>query len=723
MRKLLNFVTLTALFLIVVSNFTFADGFNSIHTSDGNYVIAAGEQGNIFRSVNGGNTWAGYVEPSVNFKSVFTSGSNVWITSDNGKIYKSSTTSTVLTPYNSGVTTSVNSVYFTDALNGFICGDNGVIYKSVNGGTTWTSSNTGVGADNLNSISFKDAANGIVVGNNGKAYSTINGGTSWTAETISTTRNLLDVKYFSDGIAIAGEWGTLITKSGAGSWNSVDTRINSDIRGVSGMSISDVHVCGGGGFVRNNKNSNSAFLNFEKNPMLANLVDIVYANANTGFAVSSLNNAVIRTTDGGNSWSLPTSTTVSYNWEAKPGASGNFLGNNMCLHPTDRNTIFIAFANQVYRSRNKGDSWTTIGNPMPSGNTPHSFYVSPIDTNIWLAAIESSPDKVYRTTDYGQTWIAVISRNFSNYGQPLEMDQNNPHNFYFAPDNGGFYKSTDDGATFTEISNNFAFRSPCDILVQWDNSNVIFVADGVTSSGLAKLFKSTNGGVNWIDVHTNASSSEVPSMTNTVFDKDLVYATEWPGSTIYKSTNNGDNFTVSHSTGFSGWGSDICREDPTLMVTGSWGASATMSINGGSNWTNISNGLSGHGGGILIPDRGYIIAHQGSNVYKLNVSYSVITSVSENVIAGVPNEFNLSQNYPNPFNPSTTIRFDVPKSGNVSLKVYNELGKEVNSLVNSYRNAGSYEINFDASTLSSGIYFYKIESNGFAATKKMLLIK
>ncbi|MBK6537003.1 MAG: T9SS type A sorting domain-containing protein [Ignavibacteria bacterium] len=152
-------------------------------------------------------------------------------------------------------------------------------------------------------------------------------------------------------------------------------------------------------------------------------------------------------------------------------------------------------------------------------------------------------------------------------------------------------------------------------------------------------------------------------------------------------------------------------------------AAATISVNSGDNWTNVSSGLSGHGGGILIPDRGYIICHQGTNVYKLNVVYTVITSISENTLTGIPDKFSLGQNYPNPFNPSTKIRFDVPNSGNVSLKVYNELGKEVSTLVNSFRNAGSYEINFDASALSSGIYFYSLESNGLTSTKKMLLVK
>ena len=723
MYKLFNLLCIALLISSV--NSAYADGFNSIHTPNGLYVIAVGDVGNIFRSTNNGNSWARYTEPSVNFKSVYTLGTNVWIAGDNGKVYKSTTSSTILTPYNTGITTSINSIVFTDANTGFLCGDNGVVLKTIDGGMTWNPSASGITTTSkLNSIHFKDASNGIVVGNGGVSFMTSNSGSSWTATTISTTRNLLKARYYNDGAAVAGEWGTLFFKA-AGAWDEVNTRINTDIRGIEGVSFNDIHICGGGGFIRNNINGNYEFLNFAKSPMLADLVDMTYF-ANIGYAVSSQNNAIIRTTDGGQVWTLTAGTTVSYNWEAKPGASGNFLGNNMSLHPTNRDVVFIAFGNRVYKSLDKGENWQTIGSAIPSGSTPHSFFVSPIDTNIWLVATESSPDKVYRTTDYGSTWTQVISQNFSNYGQPLEMDQNNPHVFYFAPDNGGFWKSTDDGATFTEISGNYAFRSPCDIIVAYDNSNMIFVADGITGSGQAKIYKSVNGGVNWNLVHT-AASSEVPSMCNTVFQKNVVWATEWSGSTIYYSTNFGDNWSVHHNNSFSGWGSDICREDPGMIITGSWGASATMSLDGGETWTNVSSGLSGHGGGILIPDRGYILCHQGSNVYKLNVVYSVITDIEENSISGLPKDFNLSQNYPNPFNPSTNIRYDIPKSGNVTLKVYNELGKEVSTLVNSYQNAGSYEINFNASSaaggLTSGVYFYKLEADGFTSTKKMLLIK
>jgi len=89
----------------------------------------------------------------------------------------------------------------------------------------------------------------------------------------------------------------------------------------------------------------------------------------------------------------------------------------------------------------------------------------------------------------------------------------------------------------------------------------------------------------------------------------------------------------------------------------------------------------------------------------------------------VPESFSLSQNYPNPFNPSTTIKFAIPKSGNVTLAVYNSLGREVETLVNEFMNAGTYEVSYDASKLTSGIYFYKIVTNGFAETKRMMLVK
>jgi hypothetical protein len=89
----------------------------------------------------------------------------------------------------------------------------------------------------------------------------------------------------------------------------------------------------------------------------------------------------------------------------------------------------------------------------------------------------------------------------------------------------------------------------------------------------------------------------------------------------------------------------------------------------------------------------------------------------------LPNSFSLSQNYPNPFNPTTMIQYSIPKSGSVTLKVFNMLGQEVATLVNQQQQAGNYSINFNASRLASGVYMYRIQSGSFTSTKKMMLVK
>ncbi|MDR3668944.1 MAG: T9SS type A sorting domain-containing protein [Ignavibacteriaceae bacterium] len=107
----------------------------------------------------------------------------------------------------------------------------------------------------------------------------------------------------------------------------------------------------------------------------------------------------------------------------------------------------------------------------------------------------------------------------------------------------------------------------------------------------------------------------------------------------------------------------------------------------------------------------------------INGLSKVMKKNAKTVKVNIPTTYELYQNYPNPFNPSTTIRYQIPNPGFVTLKVYDILGREVITLVNEYKIEGSYDFTFDASRFSSGVYIYQVRVNDFVSSKKMLLVK
>jgi flagellar hook assembly protein FlgD len=108
---------------------------------------------------------------------------------------------------------------------------------------------------------------------------------------------------------------------------------------------------------------------------------------------------------------------------------------------------------------------------------------------------------------------------------------------------------------------------------------------------------------------------------------------------------------------------------------------------------------------------------------SIQMHFQKITGVQENTSVVYPSSFQLSQNYPNPFNPTTIINFSVPKTGLVTIKVYDVLGREVRTLINENKPVGNYKVEFNANKLTSGIYFYRMESGSYSQTNKLILLK
>jgi Secretion system C-terminal sorting domain len=182
----------------------------------------------------------------------------------------------------------------------------------------------------------------------------------------------------------------------------------------------------------------------------------------------------------------------------------------------------------------------------------------------------------------------------------------------------------------------------------------------------------------------------------------------------------------------SSFSANVLRNDVTL----NW-ATVTESNNSGfdiersrdnSQWTKIGfergNGTSSSLNNYSFEDKNL---NSGRYNYRLkqidfngNFEYH---NLQNEVLVGIPGEFNLKQNYPNPFNPTTKIDFDIPKDGFVSLKVFDINGRELKTIVNEFKNSGYYTVDFNASSIPSGAYFYRLESGNFTATKTLVILK
>ena len=173
------------------------------------------------------------------------------------------------------------------------------------------------------------------------------------------------------------------------------------------------------------------------------------------------------------------------------------------------------------------------------------------------------------------------------------------------------------------------------------------------------------------------------------------------------------------------------------------GFTPAISVDGsGTFFAAVNKGFSSMGGGVYATkDNGghwlkvgldsLMISQMesfGDSTFVLTINRGV-NIINSNNLTGVQSSFQrplafvLSQNYPNPFNPTTTIRFELPKSLHVSLKVYDILGQEVSVLVNENRSAGVYEMRFDGTNLASGVYFYRLTAGAFVETRKLLLLR
>lgn len=358
---------------------------------------------------------------------------------------------------------------------------------------------------------------------------------------------------------------------------------------------------------------------------------------------------IYKSSNGGNSWDTVLS-----------GGASNFL----YIACDSLGGVYAAnLSNGLMKSSNGGLNWTNVPVTVFNNNSVQSVACGR-NGYVYVGVINGG---VFRSTDYGATFpvngitgLTVVT---------LAVDRFNPNIIYVgassaSPPNYGFYRSTDAGLTFS------ADLNPYNIWGVAERSNGDLFT--ITTSTSYNFDKSTNGGLNWTTM-----SNLTGAMRGLCMDLSENLYTAGNGG-VFKSTNGGVTF-----------------------------------INFG--YTYSSNQVISFQNKILVAASG--TANGGVYVYT-----DTLVGIKQ-INSKIPKEFGLSQNYPNPFNPKSNITFQIPKSSEVKLVIFDALGREVAELVNQNLNPGIYEVGWDASCFSSGIYFYVLQAGSYTITKKMVLLK
>lgn len=480
-----------------------------------------------------------------------------------------------------------------------------------------------------------------------------------------------------------------------------------------------------------------------------------------------------KSTNSGTNWTQKT------NWYVQAGAPPYVHADHhaIAFAPYNTNILFLGTDGGIFKSTNKGDTWTALNNNL-------------FITQFYYGAVAPSGSTYYGGTQDNGTLKSTGSQSWSEIiggdGGATEVDFSNTNNIYGEYVNLCFLKSTNGGSSFSKsmsgipvgagfwdgTTDRTLFISPfsmdpnnSSIIVagtyrvwrttnsasNWNAISGDLTGDGTGSNGSSistvivakgnsnviyagcsngRVQVTTDAGANWNLRNTglpNAYCTRIATDPNNTATAFATFSGFTAGSKVYKTTNFGVSWT-NISSNLPNIPVNCIVVNPSnvnnLVIGTDLGIFTTN--NGGTSWVKENNGLAN----VSVADLDYrasdnkiFAATHGRGMYSTNF----VTSVNE-ISSQIPGKFEITQNYPNPFNPSTKFRYSLPEGRNVRVVIYDLNGKRVAELVNNYQNAGTYEVSWngknDAGVIAaSGTYMYRIEAGDFVQTRKMVLVK
>ncbi len=679
---------------------------------DKNTGWAAGSKGMLLKSTDGGSSWS--IQQTGMTKNLgkvhFINQNTGYILSDTSVYYKTTNGGNNWVFNTLGGNSVLKDIAFLDENTGFITGekivnDYGVIYKTTNAGVNWSSYTINSSVANLNRLDLLENGKAITGGGYGYFYYTTNNGTDWFRFGYETRKDF-DYSDTTNGLSINGLGTIQKTTNGGVNWatcySSSDT-----LTSIQMVSLTTAY-CVGGNRILKTTNSGANWT-IQNAGISGYFTKVFFVDSLNGW-VSGYAGKMLRTSDGGNNWIAISSGTI----------------NNLIFSSfSDANSGYICGTGSILKTTNGGNNWAQQWSL--NGDLVLSVNFVNDNTGYSLNSSGNSPAKIYKTTNGGNNWnflseVKISSTYFITYdfykmhflnettGIIVGSLYRSIGSYSFRE--GSIYRTTNAGANWDYMSNSIVLYY---VDISFINENTGWIVG--TSGG---IIKTTNAGANWIG--QPGPFTTVNYQYVSAVDSNTVYITGYGNglnTLLAKSTNGGFNWTgslvspdkniryidfVNRSTG---WASG---EKGLLYAT----------TNGGTDWFYQPTPTNEHlYVNFLDEHTGWLVGNSG-----------VILKTTSGIISGIkvipavtPASHVLYQNYPNPFNPVTKIRFQLSEAGNVIIKVFDITGRELSTLINDRLQPGTYETTFDGSKLSSGIYFYSINTGVFSQTKKMVLIR
>lgn len=399
---------------------------------------------------------------------------------------------------------------------------------------------------------------------------------------------------------------------------------------------------------------------------------------------------VFRSTDGGVNWST--------------ASNGISNGEITVLKGDDKYFYAGTWAGGVFRSDDDGITWKDVKINSENQRIKDIAIKAP-----YLFVTAGSANYINRSTDNGLSW-ETKNTGVGSIDLMAVLGQN-----IFGAAEGKITRSTDNGESWNLVYQNSDMKY---IRSFFSRDSIIYAGSNSTDFShpytITQIVSSTDAGASWANITNELSNVYLNGMGK--FGPYLLAAS---GTGLYRSSDNGKNWKRTTSL-MDGRISIICSNGKNLF--GGSIEEVLISTDMGESWSDISDGITESYTHIMC------LYVKGTNLFAGTTTglwkrpLSEITGVSSKT-NNAPSFYSLNQNYPNPFNPVTNITFSLPLESYVTLKVYDVLGKEVAALVNEKLNRGNYSRQFNASGLSSGVYFYRLQAGSFTETKRLNILK